>query len=58
MSTTAWPPALKIFVNATFAQATDSNRNKVEEELKSLIFHAYDGGNLETTDWSKVQLEW
>jgi hypothetical protein len=50
------PPALKEFVNKTFAQCTDSNRQKVEAELKGIIFDAFQGERLWTTDWNSVKL--
>jgi len=45
-----WPPALKIFVNQTFANCTDSNRAAVEAELKAAIFKAFN----ENTIWNIV----
>ncbi|SGZ21220.1 BQ5605_C021g09344 [Microbotryum silenes-dioicae] len=61
MATTnnTWPPALKAFVNDTFAKCTDHNRPAVEKELKTLIFDAFKRSKEElwNIDWSKVELE-
>ncbi|KAM0786409.1 hypothetical protein ACM66B_001875 [Microbotryomycetes sp. NB124-2] len=51
-----WPPALKAFVNETFAKCTDANRPAVEAELKDLIFKSYEKKELWTIDWSTVKL--
>ncbi|KAK4047421.1 hypothetical protein OIV83_005468 [Microbotryomycetes sp. JL201] len=51
-----WPPALKAFVNETFAKCTDANRPAVEAELKDLIFKAYEKKELWTIDWATVKL--
>ncbi|GAA5872420.1 hypothetical protein JCM3774_004516 [Rhodotorula dairenensis] len=52
-----WPPALKQFVNETFAKCTDANRQAVETELKQAIYHAFQAGDLWSTDWAKYKLE-
>ncbi|KAK4046619.1 hypothetical protein OIO90_006489 [Microbotryomycetes sp. JL221] len=51
-----WPPALKTFVNETFAKCTEANRPAVEAELKDLIFKAYESKELWTIDWPNVKL--
>ena len=69
MEGSKWPPALKAWVNAVFSQCTPLTRPRVEAELKQVIFkvcrtsqlnltrQAFDSGTMQTTDWSKVQLE-
>ncbi|POY72168.1 hypothetical protein BMF94_4805 [Rhodotorula taiwanensis] len=52
-----WPPALKQFVNETFAKCTDANRQAVETELKQAIYHAFQAGQLWSTDWTNYKLE-
>ncbi|KWU43696.1 hypothetical protein RHOSPDRAFT_19172 [Rhodotorula sp. JG-1b] len=52
-----WPPALKQFVNETFAKCTDANRQAVETELKQAIYHAFQAGDLWSTDWAKYKLD-
>lgn len=44
-------------MNDTFAKCTDSNRVAVEAELKKMIFDAFQGNKLWTTDWTKVELK-
>lgn len=48
---------LRTYVNDTFAKCTDLNRAAVEAELKKMIFDAFQGNKLWTTDWSKVELK-
>lgn len=47
----------RAFVNSTFAKCNDSNRAAVEAELKTLIYQAFEKGQLSTIDWSTVKLE-
>lgn len=51
-----WPESLKLFVNQTFAQCTPANKAAVEQELKAKIYQAYSAGEMESTNWSSVQL--
>ncbi|KAE8242546.1 hypothetical protein A4X13_0g7114 [Tilletia indica] len=53
----SWPPALKEFANRVFAAATPSNRQAVENELREVIFHAFNSNTIQTTDWNAVQLQ-
>ncbi|KAL8277631.1 hypothetical protein RQP46_009904 [Phenoliferia psychrophenolica] len=57
MSANSWPPALKAYVNETFAKCTDANRAAVETELKDLVFKAFEADKLWTIDWAKVSLK-
>lgn len=52
-----WPPELKTYVNETFSKCTDSNRQAVESELKTLIFKAFENNELWKTDWKNVKLD-
>ncbi|GAA5939711.1 hypothetical protein JCM3775_001606 [Rhodotorula graminis] len=52
-----WPPALKAFVNETFAKCTDANRQAVELELKQVIYQAFEKGQLHSTDWKNYKLK-
>ncbi|GAA6019456.1 hypothetical protein JCM8202_001816 [Rhodotorula sphaerocarpa] len=52
-----WPPALKQFVNETFAKCTDANRQAVETELKQAIYNAFQAGQLWSTDWANFKLD-
>ena len=45
------------FVNETFAKCTDANRQAVETELKQAIYHAFQAGDLWSTDWAKYKLD-
>ncbi|WFD43488.1 hypothetical protein MPSI1_002150 [Malassezia psittaci] len=51
-----WPASLREFANHAFAACTDANRKQVSDELKALIFAAFQDGSLHTKDWSRVQL--
>ena len=59
-----WPPSLRYvthashseFASSAFAQATDANRQQVSDELKRLIFAAFQDGSLHTRDWRQVRL--
>ncbi|OCF44339.1 nuclear protein [Kwoniella heveanensis CBS 569] len=53
----AWPPELKAWVQNCLAKATASNKDAVNAELKQILFKAHANGSINTTDWSKVELE-
>ncbi|WVQ96570.1 hypothetical protein IAU59_003675 [Kwoniella sp. CBS 9459] len=53
----AWPPELKAWVQNCLAKATASNKDAVNTELKQILFKAHANGSINTTDWSKVELE-
>ncbi|BGP09390.1 hypothetical protein JCM10049v2_005258 [Rhodotorula toruloides] len=57
MASSKWPPALKEFVNETFAKCTDANRAAVEAELKQAIYKAFESGTMWSTDWKQFKLE-
>lgn len=44
-------------MNETFAKCTDANRQAVETELKQAIYHAFQAGDLWSTDWAKYKLD-
>ena len=44
------------FANRAFASCTDANRQAVSDELKALIFRAFQDGTLYTTDWQNAKL--
>lgn len=44
------------FANRAFASCTDANRQAVSDELKALIFRAFQDGTLYTTDWQNTKL--
>merc|ERR1711939_44361 len=56
-SDATWPEALKNFVASSFAQCNDTNREKVEAEIKKRIFEAFTNKTLWTTNWAEVQLD-
>ncbi|CAO1631503.1 unnamed protein product [Sympodiomycopsis kandeliae] len=53
---TEWPQQLKDFANRVFSSCTDSNRRIVSEELRKVIFDAFQAGTIYTTDWQNVHL--
>ncbi|KAK4687868.1 SAC3 family protein LENG8/THP3, partial [Tremellales sp. Uapishka_1] len=57
MSSSAWPPQLKTWVQDCLSRATSSNKAAVSAELKSILFKAHADGTVNTTDWNTVQLE-
>ncbi|KAK4703313.1 SAC3 family protein LENG8/THP3, partial [Phenoliferia sp. Uapishka_3] len=57
MASSSWPPALKTYVNETFAKCTDANRSAVESELKGLIFEAFEADKLWKIDWANIKLK-
>ncbi|WVQ65521.1 uncharacterized protein L199_003698 [Kwoniella botswanensis] len=56
MSSSAWPPELKSWVQQCLSKATASNKDAVNAELKQILFKAHADGTIKTTDWSKVEL--
>nr|XP_018261936.1 nuclear protein [Kwoniella dejecticola CBS 10117]OBR84094.1 nuclear protein [Kwoniella dejecticola CBS 10117] len=56
MSSSAWPPELKAWVQQCLSKATASNKDAVNSELKQMLFRAHADGTINTTDWSKVEL--
>ncbi|WRT66763.1 uncharacterized protein IL334_003726 [Kwoniella shivajii] len=56
MSSSAWPPELKAWVQQCLAKATISNKDAVNSELKQILFKAHADGSINTTDWTKVEL--
>nr|XP_019013182.1 nuclear protein [Kwoniella pini CBS 10737]OCF51963.1 nuclear protein [Kwoniella pini CBS 10737] len=56
MSSSAWPPELKAWVQQCLSKATASNKDAVNSELKQMLFKAHADGTINTTDWSKVEL--
>ncbi|WWC88241.1 uncharacterized protein L201_003147 [Kwoniella dendrophila CBS 6074] len=56
MSSSAWPPELKAWVQQCLSKATASNKDAVNSELKQILFRAHADGTIKTTDWSKVEL--
>ncbi|AAW47009.1 hypothetical protein CNBN0160 [Cryptococcus deneoformans B-3501A] len=57
MSQSSWPPELKAWVQNCLARATASNKDAVNNELKKVLFEAHAQGTINTTDWSKVELQ-
>ncbi|ORX37015.1 SAC3/GANP/Nin1/mts3/eIF-3 p25 family-domain-containing protein [Kockovaella imperatae] len=57
MSSNAWSPELKLWVQESLAKATPSNKAAVNTELKQILFKAHQDGSITTTDWSKVELQ-
>ncbi|RSH83051.1 hypothetical protein EHS25_005761 [Saitozyma podzolica] len=53
----SWPPQLKAWVQECLAKATPSSKAAVNSELKQMLFKAHADGTINTTDWSKVQLD-
>ncbi|BEI91361.1 uncharacterized protein CcaverHIS019_0401810 [Cutaneotrichosporon cavernicola] len=57
-SGSAWPPALKAWVQECLSRATSSaNKAAVNAELKQILFDAHRLGTLQTTDWSTMKLK-
>ncbi|KAK8864127.1 hypothetical protein IAR55_001373 [Kwoniella newhampshirensis] len=57
MSSSSWPPELKVWVQQCLSKATASNKAAVNLELKQMLFQAHANGTLNTTDWTKVELQ-
>ncbi|CAO1617387.1 unnamed protein product [Parajaminaea phylloscopi] len=56
-SKTEWPQSLKDFANRVFSSCSDNNRKAASEELRLVIFEAFQSGTIHSTDWSNVQLK-
>lgn len=57
-SGSAWPPALKDWVQDCLSRATSSaNKADVNAELKQILFDAHRLGTLHTTDWATMKLK-
>lgn len=53
----AWPPQLKAWVQESLAKATPASKTAVNEELRKVLLNAHTSGTINTTDWSKVELQ-
>jgi hypothetical protein len=47
----------RAWVQECLAKATPSSKAAVNSELKQMLFKAHADGTINTTDWSKVQLD-
>ncbi|WVQ73547.1 hypothetical protein IAR50_003123 [Cryptococcus sp. DSM 104548] len=57
MSQSSWPPELKTWVQTCLTRATAANKEAVSSELKQVLFTAHAQGTINTTDWSKMELQ-
>ncbi|TYJ52168.1 hypothetical protein B9479_007241 [Cryptococcus floricola] len=57
MSQSSWPPELKAWVQTCLTRATAANKEAVSNELKQVLFTAHAQGSINTTDWTKMELQ-
>ncbi|CDZ97395.1 Leucine permease transcriptional regulator [Phaffia rhodozyma] len=57
MNNGGWPAPLKNWVKQSLLEAAPENKDKVQAELKKVIFDAYRNKTIDTTDWSNLVLD-